>query len=72
MRSSHQLWDAVGREHDEFMAENSVLLLPMTSRNGEYLWVKQPAGAAPFPWREQPRNEASWSSVGVSLRWGCW
>lgn len=30
----------------------SVLLLPVTSRNGEYLWVKLHAGAAPLPGRD--------------------
>lgn len=42
----------------------------MICGNGEYLWVKEPAGAAPLPGREQPRNEDSWSSAGVSLEVG--
>lgn len=68
-RSSLQLWDAVGRDCDEFMAEKSALLLPITPRNGEYLWV-EPVGAAPVLGREQPRDEAPWSSAGVSLEVG--
>lgn len=42
----------------------------MMSGNGEYLWVKEPAGAAPLPGREQPRDEDSWSSARVSLEVG--
>lgn len=39
----------------------------MTCRNGKCLWVKHSAGAVPFPEREQPRDEASWSYAGVNL-----
>lgn len=52
------------------MAQRSVLCLPVTSRNGEYLWVKLPAGAAPLPGRDEPRDVVAWSSVGVSLEVG--
>lgn len=52
------------------MAERSVLCLPVTSRNGEYLWAKQPAGAALLPGRDEPRDVVAWSSVGVSLEVG--
>jgi len=43
VRSLDHLWGTVGRQHDEFMRERSVLLLPVIARNGEYLLRKPPS-----------------------------
>lgn len=60
LRKNQQLlWEAVGGEAGELMAEKMMFCC-----FSWYLWVKQPAGTAPLPGREQPRDGASWGPLG--------